>query len=430
MSMTVRQVRQRVGRELGLILTGVATGATGTTLIDTSSDSPLDAGDSAVRLNGAGILIHVVGGGGATHYRANVTYTPSTQTITWVGAVASIATGDSYEIHLEPVLNPLLNWPDLIEDALKTIKRYAMEEILLTDRDYYDLDDWRDIAGVEQIRRLYDVGSNYLENADFNQWTLGAAAPVSWTVGAGIVSEVTNTRNYRTASVGSAGILRQDANVQGPRRVRGVVHSSRVAGGSSCALSLDVRSASSSIVEVLDTDSTTATGTPFRLEAEVEVMREAAKVRVSLTAGGGACNFRMPLLYDLSAGQMRRIQPITPLDFDDELRLYVPAYFTVARMALMLPYTVPTDDGLTVVSSTLNDQLLIAAIAVQVIRWLIEQPQIPDKGTFGMLAGVWDAKFRKRHKEHMRKIAKTPQMWEAGELTGSTYIRREIGGRR
>src|SRR5436309_617939 len=110
MAMTIRQARQRVGRELGIIYSGTTSSATTTSIVDTNAASPLDPGDVAERFNGAGVLVYF---GGSVFWRQNVTYTPATQTISWTGAIAGLTGTVPYEVHIEPVLNPLTNWPDI-----------------------------------------------------------------------------------------------------------------------------------------------------------------------------------------------------------------------------------------------------------------------------------------------------------------------------
>lgn len=417
MSMTIRQARARVGRELGIILTGVATAVTGTSLNDTSSDSPFDPSDVQERLNGAAILVHVAATG-LTHYRQNVSYSVGGQGFTWVGSIPSIAVGDAYEIHLEPLLHPLLNWPDLIEDALKLLKFVSWQEILLTGRGYYDMSDYPDIDGPEQIRRLYDVGSNLLLNGSFEDWPTTATVPTNWSIVAGTVTQNFSPKNYRGLTLSSLGSIRQTFSFRGPRRVRVVVWAKRNVHPSTVLLTVDVRNAASGTLHsATASNSATAVDTPFRLAVDVEVEKEADSVRVTIenTAGTSGATIWAPLAYDLSDGLAQRIQPITTLIVDDVVRLFVPEDDCVAQLTLLLPYTVPADDGTTVISTSLPDRLLIAALAVQVLRFLIMQPQLPDRGQYQLAIGIWEGLFERRHREHMRKIAKTQQRWEAGE---------------
>lgn len=431
MSMTYRAARQRVGRELGIILSGVATAVTGTTLIDTSSDAPFDPGDKAERLNGAGILIFVVATS-TYHYRTNVTYDPATQKITWAGSVASIAAGDTYEVHLETILNPLTIWPDLFEDALKTIKRISWQEILLTGRGYYDLTDWTDIDGPEQVRRLYDVGPNILKNADLQDWPTSVTDPTDWS-GTGDPSRAT-VLNYShgfglDAAAGET--LAQAVSIQGPGRLRVGALAKNVNGSNDLSVTLTARLADLS-TERTSTHTIASSGSTAvqRLRTELELTKRTASVLVTFTgAGSGNIAFWMPFLYFLSGGQAHRIQPTNPMLVDDVVRLYVPDPVGVGAMALLLPYATVADDGATVISSTLNDNLLIAALAVQVLRWLVSNPQLPGRGQYQLQIAIWESKFNKRHREHMRKIFKTPQLWEAHELGGGSSG-HQIGRRR
>ena len=436
--MTVRATRQRVGRETGIILTGVATAVSGTSINDTSPDSPFNAADNAELLNGAGVLIHVVATG-VTHYRTNITYVPGPQGFLWAGSVASIAIGDSYEIHLEPLLNPLINWPDLIEDALKTIKRISWQEILMNGRGYYDLTDYTDIDGPEQVRRLYDTGPNLLKNGDLALWPTGAAMPTNWTLFAGTAPTRAEVRNYPHGMQNTAaGLLqtRQSVSMSGPGRLRGTFFTKYISGTSiRFVAELTALLPDASVERTAGVTRTVTTGgltdaVPLRTELEITHRTASVLMRVEID-NCSTCSGVMwaPTLTRVSDGQARRIQPLTPMLYDDTVRLYVPESETVGRMALLLPYSTVADDGATVISTSLNDNLLIAAVAVQVLRWLISNPQLPDKSQFQFMLAIWEAKFAKRHREHMRKIMKTPQMWEAGELTGP-YYGYEVGGRR
>src|SRR3990172_5679852 len=100
MTLQLRQIRQQVGRDLGLILFG-------TNLF----------------------------------YRQNTTYTPATQTLTFVGTI-TLADAVYYEVHPEPILHPLNVWPNLVNESLQLIRRLSWRYILLTGRGYYDLNHW------------------------------------------------------------------------------------------------------------------------------------------------------------------------------------------------------------------------------------------------------------------------------------------------
>ncbi|KKK74318.1 hypothetical protein LCGC14_2884990, partial [marine sediment metagenome] len=60
MALSRRTIRQTVGKDLGIIKVGTATTVDTSNdddLTDTSDDSPLDPGDAATLLNGAGLLV-------------------------------------------------------------------------------------------------------------------------------------------------------------------------------------------------------------------------------------------------------------------------------------------------------------------------------------------------------------------------------------
>lgn len=429
MALTRRQLRQRVGqRELGLIFVGttITTGAT-TQIIDTSDDSPLDPGDNAVRLNGAGLLVRDPDGNAGLSYRQNVTYVPATQEFTFA-AISGLTGTPEYEIHLEPLLHPLLIWPGLIDDALALIRRISFQHILLTNRNYYDLTDWAEITGPEQVRRLYELSSNFLRNPEFEPWPAADATPTGWTTTGTPVREVTEENVPFGVGLGSGETLYQDLQVATTdRRIKAVVWARNDA-DSKARLLLEARRADETVDDTQTVDFTTANG-QRQLEAEVETSSLTDHVRITLSSESNAgAIFWAPMAYDLTLGRRRRVKPITTMLSAEgdagaaTMKLYTPRTSRqVGQMALLLPYpalgstaTVAADD----VTTSAPDELVIASVAVQVLRWLVTHPQIPStsKAEYTRTLATWEARFRQRARTHMRKISKAQESWEAGEL--------------
>ena len=429
MALTRRQIRQRVGqRELGIIYVGTTTttGAT-TQVIDTSDDSPMDPGDNALRYNGAGLLVRSPAGGTGIAYRQNVTYVPATQELT-VAAISGLTGTPEYELHLEPLLHPLLIWPGLIDDALALIRRISFQHILFTNRNYYDLTDWAEIVGPEQIRRLYSIGTNLLRNPRFEPWPASQAVPDGWTSVATPTRILVEENVPFALSLGSGETIYQDIQVGiQDRRIKAVVWA-RNDSDSEARLLLEARRSDETVDDAQTVNFTTASG-QRQLEAEVETSHLTNHVRITLsseTAAGAV--FWAPLAYDLSMGRRSRIKPITTMLAGQgdagaaTMKLYVPYRSEqVGQMALLLPYpalgavaTTTADD----VTTSAPDELVIAAVATQVLRWLVTHPQIPStsKTEYRLSLQTWEARFRQRARTHMRKIAKTQEMWEASEL--------------
>ncbi len=430
MPLSRRELRQRVGqRELGLIYVGTTTttGAT-TQLIDTSDDSPLDPGDNPVRLNGAGLLVRSPAGGTGLSYRQNVTYVPATQEFTFA-AISGLTGTPEYEIHLEPLLHPLLIWPGLIDDALALIRRISFQHILLTNRNYYDLTDWAEITGPEQVRRLYELSANLIRNPTFEPWPVADAVPTGWTSAVGDPTRAVLEENVPFAvTLGSGESLFQDIQVGiQDRRIKAVIWARNDA-DSEARLLLEARRADETVDDTQTVDFTTANG-QRQLEAEVETSSLTDHVRLTISSQTAAgATFWAPMAYDLSLGRRRRVKPLTVMLSAEgdagaaTLKLYAPrASQQVGQMALLLPYpalgstaTTTADD----VTTSAPDELVVAAVAVQVLRWLVTHPQMPStsKSEYTRTLATWEARFRQRARTHMRKIAKSQEMWEAGEL--------------
>jgi len=422
MTLQLRQIRQQVGRDLGLILFGTSssTPAGDLTLLDTSQDSPLDPGDVAERLNGAGLLID---DGTNLFYRQNTTYTPATQTLTFVGTI-TLADAVYYEVHTEPILHPLNVWPNLVNESLQLIRRLSWRYILLTGRGYYDLNHWtadvsNPVVGPEQIRRLYYLGNNLLSNGDFRLWAAGEAVPDAWTAGAGAVARANNVLNYGNGvTCDATETLYQDIPVGGSRRkIRAAVW---VDGSATAAgrLTLDARTAAGSQYTV--TATATADGTRQQLVAEIELPAHITTLRVTLeeTVGGQTSTFWAPMVWDLGVGLMRRIQPLTTFLADNNLLMYTPEVSGCAMMAALLPYpalSTAATHAADIATTTAPDNLIIAAVAVRVLSWLIENPGIADKTEYAAALLIWRDRFHNRAREHMRKLTKQQQTWEAGE---------------
>ncbi|KKL87280.1 hypothetical protein LCGC14_1936270, partial [marine sediment metagenome] len=74
--------------------------------------------------------------------------------------------------------------------------------------------------------------------------------------------------------------------------------------------------------------------------------------------------------------------------------------------------------AIAIVTTAAPDELITSAVAIQVLRWLTQSPQIPAASKQEYLASliIWEARFQQRARIHMRKIAKTQELWESGEL--------------
>lgn len=425
MTLNRQQIRQQVGAELGIVLSGTATSVSPaapntTAIFDTSQDSPFDPGDNALRFNGAGV--YLIDSDTDRFYRQNLTYVPSTQSVAWTGVISATDTTPDFEIHTEPILHPLLVWPDLIADALRLIRFISLQYISLTHRGYYVLDAWPDILGVERIRRLYFIGQNYLDNPDF-VWPTGATVPDDWT-GTGTAPIRSAQANVEHGAIlAAASTLSQIASMPlQPGRFRGEV-TAIAAVATPLTLTLRAR-LSSGATERVQTETTTVDNTTEHLAAEIETTSRTADIQFELAAHAGAtATVYSPLLVNLTHGERRRLQPVTaiahnPGETNGGIRLYTPEIDGVGQFALLLPYASLATDT---TSTSAPDDLVKAAVAVQVLRWLISNPQIMDKSEYQSALAIWADKFDRRAREHMRKIQKTQQLWEQGELGGGRY---------
>jgi len=414
-ALTRRQIIANVGGKLGIVRTGTATSLTGTTaILDVSDDSPLDPGDQAERFSGAGLLVVA---GANLGYRQNVTYVPATQSITFA-SVTGLAGTPYYEIHLEPLLHRLLDWPVLIDEGLALIRRISLENIYLTGRGYYDLSDWTDIIGPEQIRRLYDVGPNLLQNADFFAWPSGASGPDQWTVSAALDRAV--VKNYSSgALLNTAENMYQEVSRGfSSARVKVAVWAKMSAGTGT--LEITTRLASGSAERTVTATTTSTVGA--LVTAEIETTNLTAKVRVTFSSSGGNMTVWAPMAYIMSQGQRRRVRPFTTLLADSAMKLFVPSgNAACGELALLLPYAglgATATDAADAVTTAAPDKLIEAAVAVQVLAFLTEHPQVPasSKSEYAAALKLWSEKFQQRTRLHMRRIAKTQSVWESGEL--------------
>lgn len=419
MALTRRQIRANVGGKIGIVRTGTATSITGTTAIfDVSDDSPLDPGDIAERLSGSGLLVVA---GSNIGYRQNVTYVPATQSITFA-AVTGLTGTPYYEIHLEPLLHPLLDWPVLIDEALALIRRIVLKNILLTGRGYYDLAHWSDITGSEQVRRLYDVGPNMLQNGDFSAWPAGDASPRLWTA-TGTIGRANAVLNYGNGVILDATeALHQDIVMGATRRM---IRASVWVDGSATAagrLTLDARTAAGSQYTSVATAVADGTRQQLTVELEVAAWITTLRLQITETVGGQSSTFWAPMVYDVSQGHRHRVHPFTTLAADTGMKLYVPSGAgSCGEMALLLPYAglgSAATDAADVATTAAPDKLIEAAVAVQVLAFLAEHPQVPttSKAEYATALKLWGGKFRQRIRLHMRRIAKTQSVWEAGEI--------------
>lgn len=417
MALTAEQIRQQVGDDLGIVRLGTATsldGAGALQLNDVSDDSPFDPGDSATRYDGAGLV--VIDSDADRYYRQNLVYVPASQRVTWTGALSPNVTDSTpdYELHLEPFLHPLLDWPKLINRALKVIRRISWEYILLTgNRGYYDLTDWSNIDGVEQIRRLYYTGPNRLQNADFADWP--DTNPADWTVTGSDVARLAVINYPHGVTLDSGEGLRQDINAPASnKRYLAVVN---VLPGSGSTVTLTLATLLSGGASERTVTATSTGETTQQVTAEIEVTQRTATLRYEVSTAGGACGFWAPMVFDLSSGLRKQIKPMTTLIANDTVRLFVPKRAGVGQFALLRPY----DDLGTTGTTSAPDELIKAAVAVQVLDYLGSHPQIPtgSKDAYKEQLVTAADRFRARYREHMRKIAKAQQLWEAGELQSS-----------
>ena len=417
MATSLRKYRQDVGRELGLVKYGTSTTITTTTLIDTSDDSWMDPADDAARYNEAGILID---DGTNLHFRQNLAYTPSTQKQTF-GTISGLSGTPYYEIHTETLLHPLNHWPYLINEGLRRIRKISLQPLLMTSRGYYDLTDWTDVTAVSHFRRLYNVGSNLFRNADFSQWDTGDNGPANWTVSAALARIV--PVNYAHAvELDAAESLYQDINIgSGSKRIKIAAWANGV------ATAIGTLTVAALLADGSTERSTTATvtGTAAKpntlIEAELELTNRTNKVRVTFAAATAACQFWSPMAWVISKGQHQRIVPISALQADRTIRLWTPKRECVGELALLLPedeFTIGTTNALDVATVNAPYELAKASIIVQVLRFLVQHPEIPaasKKDYMGTLS-VWQTTFNHRIREHHRKLAKSSSVWEAGEL--------------
>jgi len=432
MALTRTQLRSQVGRELGIIFSGTATSvdaAGAVQLNDTSDDSPFDPGDDSSRFNGAGL--YILDSDADRYFRQNLTYVPASQRVTWTGALSPALTDTTpdYEIHTEPILSPFTIWPTLIDDALRLIRFISFQYISLTGRNYYDLADWDDIIGVERFRRLYYVGQNLLKNSEF-RWPAAATVPTDWVMTLGTAGRNTDRDNVAYAvELDTTESIRQDATIRGPQRVRGVISVTNTGGTQTLSLTARRADGSSDEITSVASDGTTAVQ---QIVADLETTDNTATVRFEVNhVGGGSIGIVWsPMLYNLTDGVRQRIRPANVIQADatttdPNIRLYCPDIDdAVGEMALLLPYPALALDTSTTAAP---DDLIRAAVAVQVLRWLVSSPQIVDKSEYQQALTIWADKFDRRSKEHMRKIQKSRALWESGELAFSHMrLRRNI----
>ena len=422
MALSRRVIRQTVGKDLGIIKVGTASAVDSSNkddITDSSDDSPLDPGDAATLLNGAGLLIvDPDNSSGNLGYRRNITYTPSNQNLSFA-AFGILAGTPIYEIHLEPLLHPLTDWPDLIDDGLALIRRISFQHILLNNRRYYDLRQYTDIKGPEMVRRLYFMGANLLQNADFALWDTGDDGPAQWTASAALARvEVVNYA--QAAQCGSAETLYQDVEgIGGQSRRLKVVVWGKAASGATGTLRVTARLANDSSER--ETTDTISASTTEQLEVEIETTQRTASLRVKLEAAAANVDWWAPMVYEVSAGRRQRVKPLTTMLSDGTMKMWVPPKTGVGQMALLLPYPAlgsTATDTADLVTTAAPDELVTSAVAIQVLRWLTQSPQIPAASKQEYLASliIWEARFQQRARIHMRKIAKTQELWESGEL--------------
>ncbi|KKN27845.1 hypothetical protein LCGC14_0860380 [marine sediment metagenome] len=419
MSTSLRKYRQDVGRELGLVKYGTATSVTTTTVLDTSDDSWMDPADDAARYNEAGVLVD---DGTDLHFRQNVVYAPATQKLT-VGTISGLSGTPYYEIHTEPLLHALNHWPYLINEGLQRIRKISLQPLLMNGRGYYDLTDWTDVSAVSHFRRLYNVGANLCRNADFSQWATGDNGPADWTVSAALDRIV--PVNYAHAVQLDAGeSIYQDIGVgAGSKRLK-VSMWTKAFNGATGTMTIAAYLSDGTTVERSTTatiDGSAAATANTLITAELELTNRTNKVRVTFAAAAADCNMWSPMAWVMSIGRHQRIVPISALQADRTVRLWTPKRVCVGELALLLPenqFTVGTTNALDVATVNAPYELAKASIIVQVLRFLVQHPEIPkaSKSEYLGTLSVWQTTFNHRIREHHRKLAKSSSVWERGEL--------------
>jgi hypothetical protein len=372
----------------------------------------MDASDQNSRFNGAGLILD---DGTNLNWRQNVAYTASTQSFLF----ATVSSGPNYyEIHTEPLLHGLNNWGHLINEGLRRIRRISLQQILLTGRGYYDLTDWSNISGVSQFRRLYLLGSNLILNGDFDNWPTADNGPGNWTTSDDL-THADGTVNYAYAvTLAATDTMYQDIPVSGARRIKVSCWGVAVSGGTG---TLKVEALLTSDVVERTSTTTVASTTNSLISTEIETTENTVKVRVTFTAATQAITMWSPMAHVMSRGTHQRIQPVSCLLADRKVRLWTPKAVGVGEMALLLPeaeFTLGTTDALDIATVDAPYELAKASIIVQVLRFLVQHPEIPSasKREYIGTLSVWQTTFNNRIREHHRKLAKSTSVWEAGEL--------------
>ena len=418
MATSHRKYRQDVGRELGLVKYGTASSCSTTTVLDTTPDSWMDPADDASRYNEAGVF---VSDGTNVHFRQNAVYAPATQKLT-IGTISGLSGTPYFEIHTETLLHPLNHWPYLINEGLQRIRKLSLQPLLMNGRGYYDLTDWSDVSAVSHFRRLYNVGANLFRNADFGQWVTGDNGPADWTVSA-VLTRIVPTNYAHAVQLDAGENLYQDINIgSGSRRIKvamWVKGFSGATGTMTIAALLPDDSTERSTTAVLADES--ADTDHKIISAELELTNRTNKVRVTFASAGAKCNMWSPMAWVMSKGQHQRITPVSAMHTDRTVRLWTPKRSCVGELALLLPenqFTIGTTEALDVATVNAPYELAKASIIVQVLRFLVQHPEIPQasKKEYLLALSVWQTTFNLRIREHHRKLAKATSVWEAGEL--------------
>jgi hypothetical protein len=169
------------------------------------------------------------------------------------------------------------------------------------------------------------------------------------------------------------------------------------------------------------TNITQAVSLTGQLELEIETTAMTTGVRLTLASAGGTTLFWAPMAYDLSRGVRQRVQPLTTLQADGTTRMYIPRTEGCGQLALLLPYATlgsVATHAADIATTTAPPELIEAAVAVQVLRFLAQYPALPltARQEYGLALRVWDDHFAVQLREHVRKLTKSASMWEAGEL--------------
>lgn len=421
---TSQTLRRKVGRELDIVLAGTATSVPGSTagLADISGDSPLDPSDPDSRFDGAGLLIRHANGN--LYYRRNIDFLPASQELRFV-ALPGLAGTPDYELHLEPQLHPLTIWPDLINEGLAYIRHIVRRPIMFaTGRNHYDLADYPEITGPEQVRALAYRGENLLLNPDFNEWT--GDVPGEWTRSAGTSErEAGATLNYPYACRFSGSLHQEVDVISDDATVRAYAFFAEAAAARS-SLVLEALASDGAVLKTAQADRPSGSGART-VTAALSLADDIERVRVKLESSGGESVVFAPMIHYHDMGISRDIPQFRVEEaIGGGLSMYSSSGRFgegVGELALLLPYEklagqfdlAATDDLVLGNPDPPTDRLLEAAVAVEVLNWLVRNPTLAARIEYASALRSWSDKRDDREEEYSRRIEKTAEMYPAGD---------------